>query len=110
MYAAPDAVRKAAAETYEVVRNAAPKVVLVVVGPVWPGDAPPPEILTTRDMVRAAASDAGATFIDPIEEGWFKEDPGRFMAGDNVHPSDGGHERIALGIYLAVLEALNPKS
>jgi lysophospholipase L1-like esterase len=110
IYAAPDAVRQAATETYGAVRNAAPDAALLVVGPTWPGDAPPPELLTTRDMVRDAAAEAGAVFIDPIEEGWFAEDPGKFMAPDNVHPSDAGHERIALGIYQATIQALEGQS
>ena len=110
MYAAPDVVRMAAADTYAAVRSAAPDAVLVVVGPVWPGDAPPPEILTTRDMVRDAAAEAGATFVDPIDQGWFAEDPGGLMAPDNIRPSDAGHERIAIGVYQAVLDALNPKN
>jgi lysophospholipase L1-like esterase len=110
VYAAPDAVRQAATETYGAVRNAAPDAALLVVGPTWPGDAPPPELLTTRDMVRDAAAEAGAVFIDPIQEGWFAEDPGKFMAPDNVHPSDAGHERIALGIYQATIQALEGRS
>lgn len=110
MYASPDVVRTAAADTYAAVKQAAPDAVLVVVGPTWPGDAPPPELLTTRDMVRDAASEAGATFIDPVKEGWFADDPGKLMAPDNVRPSDAGHERIALGIYQALIKALNPTS
>jgi hypothetical protein len=110
LYAAPDAVKRAATDTYAAIKEAAPEALLVVVGPTWPGDAPPPELLTRRDMVRDAAAEAGATFVDPIESGWFAEDPGRYMAADNVDPSDAGHERIALNIYLAVLETLNPKS
>ena len=110
MYAAPDAVRTAAADTYAAVKEAAPDAVLVVVGPTWPGAAPPPELLTTRDIVNDAASDAGATFVDPIKEGWFAKDPGKFMAPDNVLPSDAGHELIAQNIYQDVLNALNPKS
>jgi hypothetical protein len=110
MYAAPDTVRTAAADTYAAVKEAAPDAALIVVGPTWPGDAPPPELLTTRDMVRDAASDVGATFVDPVEEGWFAEDPGKLMAPDNVRPSGAGHERIALGIYQAVIKALNPTS
>jgi hypothetical protein len=110
MYAAPDAVRQAALGTYAAVKEAAPDAVLVVVGPTWPGGAPPPELLTTRDMVRDAASQAGATFVDPIEAGWFADDPGKLMSPDNVAPSDVGHEKIALGVYQAILDALKPKS
>ncbi|MEO3761525.1 SGNH/GDSL hydrolase family protein [Mycobacterium sp. B14F4] len=110
MYAAPDAVRSAATETYGVVREAAPDAVLVVVGPVWPGAAAPLELLRTRDMVRDASTEAGAVFIDPIEQGWFADDPGKLMAPDNIHPSDAGHERIALAIYQATLQALEPQA
>jgi hypothetical protein len=110
MYAAPDAVRQAAVDTYAAVREAAPDAALLVVGPAWPGDAPPPELLSTRDMVRDAAFEAGATFVDPIEEGWFAEDPGKLMAPDNIFPSDAGHEKIAVGVYQAILDALKPKS
>jgi hypothetical protein len=110
MYSAPDAVRQAAAQTYAAVKEAAPDAVLVVIGPAWPGNAPPPELLTTRDMVRDAASEAGATWVDPIESGWFADDPGKLMAADNVALSNAGHEKIALGVYQAILDALKPKS
>lgn len=110
MYAAPDAVRQAAAQTYAAIKQAAPDAALIVIGPTWPGNAPPPELLTARDMVRDAASEAGATYVDPIEQGWFADDPGKLMAADNVSPSDVGHEKIALGVYQAILDALKPKS
>jgi lysophospholipase L1-like esterase len=108
IYSAPDAVRTAAADTYAAVKEAAPDTTLIVVGPTWPGDAPPPELLTTRDMVRDAALQAGGTFIDPIKDRWFADDPGNYMSPDNVHPSDAGHERIALNLYPIILRALNP--
>jgi lysophospholipase L1-like esterase len=110
MYAAPDAVRQGAADAYAAVKEQAPDAALIVVGPVWPGSAPPPELLTTRDMVRDAAAEAGATFVDPIDAGWFADDPGKLMSPDNISPSDAGHEQIALGVYQTVLDALNPKS
>jgi lysophospholipase L1-like esterase len=110
MYADPRAVRQAAADTYAAIRTAAPDAVLLVVGPVWPGVPPPGAILTTRDMVRAAAAEAGAVFVDPIEQGWFTEDPRALMGPDNVHPTDAGHERIALGIYTSLSEALSRQS
>ena len=110
MYAAPDAVRQAALDTYAAVKQAAPDAVILVIGPTWPGNAPPPELLTTRDMVRDAAAQAGATYVDPIDQGWFADDPGKLMAADNVSPSDAGHEKIALGVYQAILDALKPKS
>ncbi|ULE33629.1 SGNH/GDSL hydrolase family protein [Mycobacterium sp. IDR2000157661] len=110
MYAAPDAVKNAALATYAAVREEAPDAVLLVVGPTWPGDQPPPALLNTRDMVRDAANEAGAVFVDPIEQGWFADDPGKLMAPDNIHPTDAGHERIALGIYQSTMEALERQS
>jgi hypothetical protein len=110
MYAAPEAVRQAAIDTYAAVKQQAPDAVLLVIGPTWPGNAPPPELLTTRDMVRDAAGAAGATYVDPIEAGWFADDPAKLMAADNVSPSDAGHEKIAIGVYQSILDALKPKS
>jgi lysophospholipase L1-like esterase len=107
MFAAPQVVRDAATATYDLVRATAPAAHLIIVGPSWSGDLVPPELLATRDTVREAALAAGARWIDPLQEDWFAGNHAELVGADNVHPTDLGHERIALGVYEAVKAALN---
>mgnify|MGYP002623887115 CR=1 FL=1 len=37
---------------------------------------------------------AGATFVDPIAEGWFVGRP-ELIGADGVHPTDAGHQYLA---------------
>ncbi len=78
---------------------------LVVIGPLA-GSAPPaPGLLTDRDAVQVAARAAGATFIDPIAQGWFAGTSARLLAADGVHPTDAGHRREAALIAADLLRA-----
>lgn len=89
----PSAVQIAARQLYADLRRNAPTARIVVIGPIVPvtgtlgGD-----ILATRDAVRAAATDAGLPFIDPIADRWLD---GAMIGTDGVHPTDSGHARIA---------------
>ena len=47
-----------------------------------------------RDILSGQANDAGATFIDPISEGWFVGRPD-LIGPDGVHPNDAGHAYMA---------------
>ncbi len=83
----------------------APEAGLVVVGPIWPEDPAPAGARNNRDVLRAAAESAGATFVDPIEEAWFVEEPA-LLGADGVYPTDEGHAYLADRIEPAVRSAL----
>jgi acyl-CoA thioesterase I len=91
----PVAVRLAALTAYgaEGIRPARPH--LLVVGPFWPYDPPPANLLAVRDSVRAAAIAAGAVFLDPLGERWLTSGPGLVLDGDGWHPSLAGQRMIA---------------
>ncbi|MEW5810251.1 MAG: SGNH/GDSL hydrolase family protein [Actinomycetota bacterium] len=72
----------------------APSAGLLVIGPPWVEGEPTPSILNVRDALRTEAEAAGATFVDPIAEGWFAGQP-NLIGTDNVHPNDAGHVYMA---------------
>lgn len=91
----PQAVRKAAAESYAAARKAAPKARLVVVGPAWPHLTRQEDIGAIRDVLRDAAKGAGATFVDPFEDGWFQGSAAALIGSDGTHPTNEGHAYMA---------------
>jgi phospholipase/lecithinase/hemolysin len=96
-------VRAAAAEAYNAARRNSPDAELLVIGPPWVADDPPDWIQGTRDAVAAAAADAGATFVDPLAEGWFTGEASRYIGTDNIQPTDEGHHYMA-GLIVPHLE------
>lgn len=91
-----------AAGAFDVARGVAPAARLLVIGPPWPTASPPRTVVAIRDSLRTQARAIGATFVDPIAEGWFVGRPD-LIGHDGVHPTDAGHlymaERIAPLIY-----------
>jgi len=91
-----------AAGTFHLARFVAPDARVLVIGPPWPTATPPPAVLTIRNSLRAQAAGIGATFVDPIDAGWFVGRPD-LIGHDGVHPTDAGHvylaEKIAPLIY-----------
>lgn len=87
---------------FKLARFTAPDAKFLIIGPPWPTADPPPEVLKIRDTLRMEAALGGATFVDPIAEGWFVGRPD-LIGADGVHPTDAGHlymaERIAPLIY-----------
>jgi lysophospholipase L1-like esterase len=90
-----DDVGTAASLLYAEMRKNSPKAPLIVVGPAWPNSVPVPNIYKVRDAIKAAALAAGATFIDPIEQGWFSGDRQAMIGSDKTHPTDAGHKFMA---------------
>lgn len=80
--------------TFQLARRTAPSAKLLVIGPPWPTADPPAEVLRIRDILRYQADIAGATFVDPIAEGWFVGKVG-LIGADGVHPTDAGHAYMA---------------
>jgi lysophospholipase L1-like esterase len=97
------AVGAAASALYADIRKASPDVPLIVVGPAWPNNQPIPNTLEVRDAIKAAAAAAGATFIDPIADGWFAE-PG-LIGADHTHPTNDGHKLMAEKLSPAITAA-----
>jgi lysophospholipase L1-like esterase len=79
---------------FDQVRRVAPAARLLVIGPPWPTADVPPAVLQIRDVLRMTAGIAGATFVDPIAEGWFVGRP-ELIGRDGVHPTDAGHAFMA---------------
>jgi lysophospholipase L1-like esterase len=80
--------------TYQLARRTAPKARFLVIGPPWPTAEPPENVLRIRDALKYQADIAGATFVDPIAEGWFVGRPD-LIGKDGVHPTDAGHKYMA---------------
>lgn len=96
-------ITERATATFEAVRSASPDADLVVIGPAWSDEAVPAEVFLVRDAVSEAAATAGATFVDPLEEGWFF---GRLelIGSDAINPTDEGHAYLA-GLIEPILRA-----
>lgn len=104
--AAPAEVLEAAKETFALVHRLAPAAALLAIGPTWGTVDPSPEILATRDAVREAALQAGAYFVDPIEQRWFATGEPGLIGADNVHPTDLANRRMADYLTPVFIEAL----
>jgi lysophospholipase L1-like esterase len=72
------------------------KAKILVIGPMWAGPNPPPEVGQVRDVVAEEAKAVGADFVDPLNEKWLS-DPSMVDA-DGIHPNDAGHEFFAAQI------------
>lgn len=83
-----------AAENFQIVRQVAPAAKILVIGPPWPNADPPPVVFALRDLLRDQAFVVGATFIDPLAEGWFMGRPD-LIGADGVHPNNAGHVYMA---------------
>jgi lysophospholipase L1-like esterase len=80
--------------TFQLARRTAPSAKFLVIGPPWPTADPPDAVLRIRDALKYQAGVAGATFIDPIAQGWFVGRP-ELIGTDGVHPTDAGHAYMA---------------
>jgi lysophospholipase L1-like esterase len=80
--------------TFQLARRTAPSAKFLVIGPPWPTAEPPAPVLKIRDALKYQAGVAGATFIDPISQGWFVGRPD-LIGKDGVHPTDAGHAYMA---------------
>lgn len=100
-----DVEARAIRGTLAMIRKKAPRARLIVVGPVQPGAEDDPDLIAVSQAIRREADVAGATFVDPIAERWFVDDP-ELIGEDGVHPTDAGHRAMAdhlLPVLRAVL-------
>lgn len=72
----------------------APQAKLLVIGPLWPSAPAPEDVVQVRDVVCDGARRAGATFVDPLEQGWLTGRPDLIQA-DGIHPNDAGQQVLA---------------
>ncbi|TFV59351.1 SGNH/GDSL hydrolase family protein [Mycobacterium sp. PS03-16] len=79
---------------FQSARRTAPNARLLVIGPPWPTADPPEAITRIRDTLRYQARLANATFVDPLAERWFVDEP-QLIGADGVHPTDAGHVYMA---------------
>lgn len=85
---------RATCNTLRDAATAAPGGKLLVIGPPWVDGHPPNHVLQSRDILRVRARELDATFIDPIAEKWFVDQP-ELIGSDGIHPTDAGHAYMA---------------
>lgn len=90
----PQALAIAAHDDFALARRTAPAARLLVIGPPWPTADVPAVVLQIRDILKAQARLAGATFMDPLAARWFFDSPD-LIGSDGVHPTDAGHAYLA---------------
>lgn len=100
------AVRSAARAAYTQIKVAAPGAALIVVGPSSTSDRPSANLKALRDTLRTEATTAGATFVDPLADGWFTGDNAKLMGPDGARPTDAGNVYLAGLIELRIVAAL----
>ncbi|MDH6194197.1 lysophospholipase L1-like esterase [Mycobacterium frederiksbergense] len=88
------AVNRSSHDALVLARQAAPTARMLVIGPPWPTAEVPPALLGIRDILRDQARQVGATFFDPIADGWFVGHP-ELIGADGIHPTDAGHAYMA---------------
>jgi lysophospholipase L1-like esterase len=90
----PQEITDAAAHLYRSIHDQIPGAKLLVVGPIWPGDAPP-AMNGVRTAVLSAAEQENASVVDPIADRWLNDGTPGLIGSDGVHPDDAGHRYIA---------------
>jgi GDSL-like Lipase/Acylhydrolase family len=99
-----DDVALAAEGMFDGIREAAPDAELLVIGP-WFPEPVPAGVSNNRDVIRTAAESTEATFVDPLEEGWFVDRSDLLTAtGD---PNEAGQAYLA-GLIEPEVRALLP--
>lgn len=96
----------AAVGTLDQVKAIAPRAGMLVVGPSWYRREPPDSaILAARNIIRDAADEAGAPFIDPIADGWFagRDD---LVSPDHLQLNHAGQQVVADRLAPPVIAAL----
>ncbi|MEV0581436.1 SGNH/GDSL hydrolase family protein [Nonomuraea sp. NPDC050310] len=97
-------VRRAASSLLWLARAQWPRTRIVVIGPIWL-DTPPPGASRVRDALAEVAGREGVTFLDAMAQRWITGDPAAVMLPDGVHPTRGGHARIAAWLVDSLAKA-----
>lgn len=105
MDADPAAITNMSRDALALAARIAPSARILVIGPPWPTADVPPSVLRIRDILKVQAREAGATFSDPIADGWFVGRP-ELIGADGIHPTDAGHAYMAEKIAPLIGEEL----
>lgn len=100
-----DHLELAVRRTLAGVMSSAPGARVLVIGPSWATASPPPQVLRSRDIVGREARAAGASFVDPLSERWFVDNP-QLIGSDGIHPTDIGHAYLAEKIGPHIVQQL----
>lgn len=90
----PFGVQLAAYVMYAMIRGWAGRSPLLVIGPPYPNSDVTEAMWALRDAVQAAALSVQATFVDPLQEGWFFGHP-ELIGPDGLHPNANGQAYLA---------------
>ncbi|QZT58414.1 SGNH/GDSL hydrolase family protein [Mycolicibacterium austroafricanum] len=107
--AASDRLTAAVKGTISEVRRVAPGAKILAVGPVWTRPEPSPGVLQARDIVKAEATAASVTFVDPVADAWFINRPD-LLGADAVNPTDAGHVFMAERLAPVIAQLLQAAS
>lgn len=88
------AITEAAEHLYASLKTRLPDTKLLVVGPIWPGDAPQ-AMDRVRSAVLAAATAESVPVVDPIADRWLNDGTADLIGSDGIHPNDAGHAYLA---------------
>lgn len=102
--AKPESVEAAVRDTFSLVRKASPHAKLIAAGPASPVADAGPDVIRVRDVIRDEAVKIGATFVDPIADRWFVDNPD--LIREDGSPTDKGHANIAERLLPVIQGAL----
>jgi lysophospholipase L1-like esterase len=100
-----DRLRISVERTLSEAKKTAPAAKFLVIGPAWGQRNPSAGILQARDVIKGQAEGFGATFVDPIAEGWFVDHP-EMVSANGDRPTDLGHAYMAERIAPLVAQQL----
>jgi lysophospholipase L1-like esterase len=99
----PADLKRAVTKTLETIRARAPQARRILIGPLRSFTASDTAREVIRDQERAAANEAGAVFIDPIEEEWIPGPRSALLGPDGEHPSHAGQQFLKDRIKLILM-------
>ena len=102
----PESMEAAVSDTFLLVRKASPRAKLIVAGPASPVADPAPGVTRVRDIVRDEAAKIDATFVDPIADRWYVDNPA--LIREDGSPTDAGHAYIAERLLPVIQRVLAP--
>ncbi|MBO2458894.1 SGNH/GDSL hydrolase family protein [Actinomadura violacea] len=98
----PPRVAAAARTLLERARQRWPGTHIVLMGPLWGNDTPPPNELGVRNALRNLATQMAVPFIDPLAERWItgnrlthRGNAPQYIKRDGTHPDEAGHRYVA---------------
>lgn len=104
-----NAVQTEAARTFAESRVKAPQAKLLVIGAPWVDQSAPESITAINAALSTATAQSAGTFVDPVGERWFFDNP-ELIGADNTHPTDAGHAYMAAKIAPHIKNVLIPSA